>query len=90
MKSNFCEFYFHAVKNFACVFHVSKLLTSISRPFHVRIVLSLSSMLHSVENLVIVCCFTDCSTYVSGKIHTAKVLQINTIHEYHENIKLNI
>ena len=59
--------------------HVSKLLTSISRPFHVRIVLSLGSTLHSLNNLVIVCCFPDFSTYVSGKIHTAKVLQINTI-----------
>lgn len=36
---------------------------SISGPFYVQIVLSPSSMLHSVDNLVIACCFPNFSVY---------------------------
>ena len=39
------------------MFLCSKLFASISEPFHVSIVLSLSSTLHSLENLVIAHCF---------------------------------
>ena len=52
-KMQFDEFYFHDVKIFICIFYISKSFASISGPFHVRIVLSLSSTLHSLENHVV-------------------------------------
>ena len=63
---NIPEFYFRNVKIFTCVFHVSKLFASISRSFHVLIVLSLSSTLNSLENLIIACCFPDSSAYMAN------------------------
>ena len=57
--------FFHNVKIFLfAFFYVSKSLASISRLFHVRIVLSLSSTLNFLENLVIAPCFPDCSAYL--------------------------
>ena len=47
------------------MFYVFKLFVSISRLFHVQIMLSLSSTLHSLKNLVIACCFLDSSAYVA-------------------------
>ena len=38
---------------------------SISIPFHVQIVLSLSSTLHALENLVITHCFPDSRAYLA-------------------------
>ena len=63
--THFHEFYFYDVKIPICVFYVSKLFMSISRLFHVRIVLLLSSMLHSLKNLVVACCFPSSSVYLA-------------------------
>ena len=48
-------------------FFVSKLLASISGLFHVRITLSLSSMLHSLENHVTA--VFPASVHICGNFH---------------------
>ena len=72
------------MKIFVCIFYISKLFASISGLFHVRIVLSLSSTLHSLENHVIAHCFPNFSAYLAKFL--LLVSQIRTIHEYSENI----
>ena len=59
------------------MFYVSKSFASISRPFQVRSVLSLSLTLHSLENLVIARCFPNFSA------HLAKFSQL----KYRESVQ---
>ena len=48
-----------------CISYVFKSFASISRQFHAQIVLSRSSMLHCLENLVIAHCGPDFSAYLA-------------------------
>ena len=63
-NNSFSRVYFYDVKIPICVFYNFKLFTSISRLFHVWIVLLLSSMLHSLKNLVVARCFPSSSVYL--------------------------
>ena len=59
-------FYFRDVKIFIQIFfYIFKSFASIYGPFHVQIVLSLSSTLHSFKNHIIARCFANFSTYLA-------------------------
>lgn len=64
------------------LFYVSKSFASIPRPFHIQIVLLLSSMLHSLENFVIARCFPDFSAYLKKTLQwksCESVQLVNTV-----------